>query len=699
MKESVSKKSYTVVFSIILALLLGTSLAFMFSNFEKAQAADGTLVIAIDPGHGGTDGGAQGNGYSEKVINWNIAVACVDELNTYYGVRAVLTRSWDDYVSLQGRIDNAYEDGASVVVSMHCNSGGGGSAHGSEVWAQNNTAYNNHLHASSTGLGNAILKQLTSQFGFSNRGVKYRTDPVYYWWDDSSLGLQDYYGINRIARYNNMTAIIVEHGFIDNYSDAQTLNSNAAAIGKADALGIANYYGLSKYDASVTKTGEAVETTVVTQGGPAVMGSAKVTAEQMASWYNSKSSVSYPTDVYASRGAATIQDFAQACLDAGAKEGVRGDIIFVQAMLETGWLGFNGSSVKAEYCNFGGIGATDTNPNANHFSSVHEGLLAQAQHLKGYSSTAALNETCVDPRFQYLSSKRGIAPTLDKYGNGTWATDPDYGKKLTNLICSLTGEPLTTGDSATSVKFNVSDVALGSTVFVDGVEQTISKSGNYATVSISENSAHVITAYTMKTGSNSHTTYPTGMETWLVKYSDGKFTTTRFYGMDNLLQYAGTSIRITGNKGIRVTTGMPEQTKGALNNSGISGYTLQEVGTVMCLSTNVGDADLTLDLVSSGKAKKGTAYVRGSKNVISSRTGGVEYYNNVLVGFSTADHCKAEIKMRPYAILNDGSGNQVTVYGGEIERSILYVAQQNVDDSSLSASAKAYLQDIISMCS
>ena len=51
-------------------------------------------------------------------------------------------------------------------------------------------------------------------------------------------------------------------------------------------------------------------------------------------------------------------------------------------------------------------------------------------------------------------------------------------------------------------------------------------------------------------------------------------------------------------------------------------------------------------------------------------------YTNVLVGFSL-DQCKDDIAMRPYIILEDAAGNQITLYGGTIYRSIGYIAYQN----------------------
>ena len=76
---------------------------------------------------------------------------------------------------------------------------------------------------------------------------------------------------------------------------------------------------------------------------------------------------------------------------------------------------------------------TDSLPN------VRTGVRAQVQHLKGYASTNALNNACVDPRFAYLSKSRGCAPIVEWLGINEnpakkgWATSVNYGYNLRNL--------------------------------------------------------------------------------------------------------------------------------------------------------------------------------------------------------------------------------------------------------------------------
>ena len=170
-----------------------------------------------------------------------------------------------------------------------------------------------------------------------------------------------------------------------------------------------------------------------------IMGPSLATVEQMVTLFNAQG-VPYPVDKYASRGAATIKDFCQVLLDQARSEDVRAEVLFAQAMVETGWLQFGGDVDRngKVQCNFGGLGATGNGVAGEEFPDVKTGLLAQAQHLKGYASTAPLNQSCVDTRFGLLAGKRGSAPTVDKL-SGTWAADKTYGTKVMNVVDKLLG--------------------------------------------------------------------------------------------------------------------------------------------------------------------------------------------------------------------------------------------------------------------
>ena len=165
-----------------------------------------------------------------------------------------------------------------------------------------------------------------------------------------------------------------------------------------------------------------------------IMGTSRTTAAQMASYFRAVAGVStYPASVYSSKGAPTIDDFARIVYEEAAAEGVRAEVVFCQAMHETGWLRFGGD-VSVGQCNFAGIGATGGGVAGATFADVRTGIRAQVQHLKAYASTEPLNNACVDPRFHYVT--RGIAPTLDDL-DGRWATGNGYGSKIYSLMQEL----------------------------------------------------------------------------------------------------------------------------------------------------------------------------------------------------------------------------------------------------------------------
>lgn len=148
-----------------------------------------------------------------------------------------------------------------------------------------------------------------------------------------------------------------------------------------------------------------------------------------------KSGRSYPADKLNAGGAGSIEAFCQIVYDEAVKEGVKPEIVFGQAMKETGYLQFGGA-VKIEQFNFAGLGATGGSVAGAQFSNVAEGIRAQVQHLKAYASKDSLTQETVDPRFNLVT--RGSAPYVEWLGqkenpNGFgWATAWNYGISLMN---------------------------------------------------------------------------------------------------------------------------------------------------------------------------------------------------------------------------------------------------------------------------
>ncbi|MEG0369846.1 MAG: N-acetylmuramoyl-L-alanine amidase, partial [Hungatella sp.] len=90
-------------------------------SFRSRAAGDAVAspVIALDPGHGGSDPGATGNGLEEADLTWKIAVACKSQLESY-GFRVVLARGENDNVGASDyldRVERVLHYGAEVYVS------------------------------------------------------------------------------------------------------------------------------------------------------------------------------------------------------------------------------------------------------------------------------------------------------------------------------------------------------------------------------------------------------------------------------------------------------------------------------------------------------------------------------------------------------------------------------------------------------
>ena len=185
-------------------------------------AVNGAYVIALDPGHGGMDPGAQGNGKSEADLTWKIAVACKAKLEQY-GFKIVMSR--DQYGSYSGndflyRVQRCVSQGAQAFVSFHINSGGSG-AHGAEVYAPmaNGSSYTR----ASVELAQKVMHNLHA-LGLSYRGV-------------FQMELGDEFAVIRCAREQGIPGILIEHGFISNSGDVWNYFSDAGCrrLGEADA--------------------------------------------------------------------------------------------------------------------------------------------------------------------------------------------------------------------------------------------------------------------------------------------------------------------------------------------------------------------------------------------------------------------------------------------------------------------------------
>jgi N-acetylmuramoyl-L-alanine amidase len=180
--------------------------------------------VWIDGGHGGKDSGASGNGLREKDIVLTLSLEIKKQLESEYeGVQVLLSRSKDVFLELKERTDAANKAGADLLVSIHCNAGGG--AGGFESFRYTNAS------ASSRSLQNVLHSEIMAAlkpFGVIDRGQK-------------AANLH-------MVRESKMPAVLTENLFIDVAADAAKLKRQKVidALIAGHVAGIAKYLGLKK---------------------------------------------------------------------------------------------------------------------------------------------------------------------------------------------------------------------------------------------------------------------------------------------------------------------------------------------------------------------------------------------------------------------------------------------------------------------
>lgn len=216
-----------------------------------------TLVVTLDPGHGGTENGAvseiSGEEVCEKDLNLQIAKYLRTYLKRYENVKVYMTRSTDKNVSLSSRAKTADKHQSDLFFSIHNNAEGDAQDYTDGASALvSGGQYHQELAQETWALGESVLEKIQEQTGITNRGLlkRYsgnsrRTYP--------NGKRADYYAIIRSGTEYGIPTILVEHSFVDNENDAEKLNTKEKikSLAKADADAIAAYYGLSSKDGTV----------------------------------------------------------------------------------------------------------------------------------------------------------------------------------------------------------------------------------------------------------------------------------------------------------------------------------------------------------------------------------------------------------------------------------------------------------------
>lgn len=228
---------------------------------------DDDIVIAIDAGHGGRDPGSIGpTGTYEKRITLAIAKQLQKRFNAEPGLRAVLTRDGDYYISPSKRPIIAREKKADLLISIHADAFHSPKPRGASVWTINNgraqTEFARLLENKSrqsellAGANTVITQSEDDNASFVRTILDMTKDAT----RKSSYDASDYiikemkkvtkmhkkerqYASLAVLTAQDIPSILVEVGFISNPTEEKNLNWSKYRQRLADAI----FTGVSKY--------------------------------------------------------------------------------------------------------------------------------------------------------------------------------------------------------------------------------------------------------------------------------------------------------------------------------------------------------------------------------------------------------------------------------------------------------------------
>ncbi len=177
------------------------------------------IKLVIDPGHGGKDPGAVGNGLKEKDLSLHLCKLVAEKFSAYE-VEVTLTRTGDIDLGLNVRVNIANNMQADYFCSIHINAGGGT---GFESFTYTYSA------ADTENLRDIVHNIVAGYYksaGFTDRGKKRANFAV--------------------LRDTEMPAVLLENLFVDNQNDAKKLKDATFLDGLAGVIadGLVNALGI-----------------------------------------------------------------------------------------------------------------------------------------------------------------------------------------------------------------------------------------------------------------------------------------------------------------------------------------------------------------------------------------------------------------------------------------------------------------------
>jgi N-acetylmuramoyl-L-alanine amidase len=168
-------------------------------------------TVVLDAGHGGHDRGAAIGNVFEKHLALDTARR-VEVLLRSQGLKVVMTRSTDVFVTLDGRSTIGNRPRNAIFVSIHYNYSRGGSGHGLETY---------WCHNDSQKLAGYIQAYIIQESRLTNRGVKHANFHV-------------------IRETTRNPAVLVECGFVSNSSERSGMLGGRYREGLAEGIAKGN---------------------------------------------------------------------------------------------------------------------------------------------------------------------------------------------------------------------------------------------------------------------------------------------------------------------------------------------------------------------------------------------------------------------------------------------------------------------------
>jgi N-acetylmuramoyl-L-alanine amidase len=216
---------------VLLSVPVVTAAVIAASPTVHAQSAPSPVVVVIDPGHGGAVNPAQpdmpfdpgaiapSNGLMEKDATLAVSLR-LRALLEQDDVRAILTRSTDEALSVQQRSDTANNNGAAVFVSVHFNSFTNAGPNGSLV------LYPKDSDVPFAQAMSDAMKRYLGPLGVNDDGVQLRDN----WWI-----------------HTQMPTVTVEPAYLSNTREAALI----ATPGFQQVLAMAIRSGIESFDPAI----------------------------------------------------------------------------------------------------------------------------------------------------------------------------------------------------------------------------------------------------------------------------------------------------------------------------------------------------------------------------------------------------------------------------------------------------------------